>query len=159
MSQLRISSFLYLGHSCSIPAHSFKSQSKWAVLYLGEMSIQMTTIYESMVSLEWKPMFKSTHCNGLLLCLCLCRTYWLHAHKDLLASFLRVNMYSHILPKISSSKILILSRSFILVERANCPLKQCLPNFYVHIHHWGDTFYKCSFWFNQSEKRYKILYF
>lgn len=54
--------------------------------------------------------------------------------------FLKIGRYSHILPKISSSKFLILIRLFILIERPNSPLKQRLSNFNVHIHHWGIHF-------------------
>lgn len=87
-----------------------------------------------------EPMFKSTYCNMLLLCLCLFPARTDHHVHDLLTSFLKVDMCSHILPKISSSKFLILIRLFILIERPNSPLKQCLPNFNVHIHHWGIYF-------------------
>lgn len=67
-------------------------------------------------------------------------TCWLHVHKDLLTSFFKLGVYFHILPKISSSKFLILTRLFILIERPNSPLKQCLSNLNVHIHYWRIQF-------------------
>lgn len=101
----------------------------------------MPTTCEPVVSLEWQPMFMSTHCIMLLLCLCfLFSTYWLPMHNDLLTSFLKLGMYSHILPKNLSFKFIILIRLSILIERPNRPLKQCLSNFYVNIHHWGIHF-------------------